>query len=102
MGNFQEYGNCHRKFRSMVLSSQSFSGKEIKEVVTKCVETEKESLIELSQIHDFYNKYVVSSRPLSDGTTYSISNHVSEDGGLELRCYRRGFVSEKEEEETCG
>ena len=88
----KEYDEPYKKFKSMISHDRFelnyFTGKEIKEVVAKCIKLEMAILVELAQHCAFYDKYVASEYPLSDDALYSISNIVRDDKP-ELICYKK-------------
>ena len=85
MSNYEEFGGMvtyafglkHRKF---------YTGKQIKDIITRCLSDETITGYKRRELVDFANKYIHSKYPLADNTLYSLS--WDGDDMAELKCYK--------------
>ena len=83
MSNYEEFGGMvtyafglkHRKF---------YTGKQIKDIITRCLSDETITGYKRRELVDFANKYIHSKYPLANNTLYSL--HWSGDDMDELKC----------------
>ena len=85
MSNYEEFESMitygfHFKCRKF------YTGKQIKDIITRCLSDETVMRNRRKELVDFANKYIHSKYPLADNTLYSLS--WSGDDMDELKCYK--------------
>ena len=63
-----------------------YTGKQIKDIITRCLSDETIVEYQRKELVDFANKYIHSKYPLADNTLYSLS--WDRDDMNKLKCYK--------------
>ena len=87
------YEELHAKLRDMISWSNNdqkyYTGREIKDIVTKCIESEKNLGIKIREHNEFYDRYVASEFPLSNNSLYCITKKCVGIGNWVMKCYKK-------------
>ena len=85
MSNYEEFESM-LTYGSHFKCRKFYTGKQIKDIITRCLSDETVVRNRRKELVDFANKYIHSKYPLADNTLYSLS--WDGDDMTELKCYK--------------
>ena len=85
MSNYEEFESMV-SYRFGIKPHKFYTGKQIKDIITRCLSDETIVGYQRRELVDFANKYIHSKYPLADNTLYSLS--WDRDDMNELKCYK--------------
>ena len=86
MSNYEEFAGMVTYYRFGLKRRKYYTGKQIKDIITRCLSDETIVGYQRKKLVDFANKYIHSKYPLADNTLYSLS--WDRDDMNELKCYK--------------
>ena len=86
MSNYEEFDSMVSYRFGLIKPTKFYTGKQIKDIITRCLSDETIVGYQRRELVDFANKYIHSKYPLADNTLYSLS--WDRDDMNELKCYK--------------
>ena len=86
MSNYEEFESMVSYRFGLIKPHKFYTGKQIKDIIIRCLSDETVVRNRRKELVDFANKYIHSKYPLADNTLYSLS--WDGDDMDELKCYK--------------